>query len=101
MLPDSVLASAATPARRKGKSEQSELLLQKTEDSLHAINIVSQPHILIEAVLVIVRVHERNDDKRRLQCLNGGPSRHGAAHHADAHRFGRECRLEGTVNPLT
>ena len=58
------------------------------------------------AVLVVVTIDQRHDDKRCFECVDQFVGGHTAAHHADAHRCGlctvdAESFAQHAVHPLT
>ncbi len=63
------------------------LLVRRSQESgngPYAFDVVPHPHVLVECVLIVVAVDERDDDEGGAEDLDEGVGGDAAAHHADA-----------------
>src|SRR5215471_6999603 len=71
----------------------SERRAQESGESTGAVEQVADAYILVEAVLIVVVVDERNDHERNGQRIDERLGWHRSAHHADTHDFRRNTVL--------
>ena len=86
-------ASLRPPSRPIQYGERSSPVKARVPSS----ELAAETEVLVETVLVVVAVDERNDHERQIKRLHELVGRNAAAHHSDANRVGRPGRRRAKV----